>query len=570
MQNVKGIARYMLTIYTLAYVRADNGIDVLATPMAGKLESTMLPEPSESVVEVVIKEPERGDGIPSASSSQHQDTDQRPAETILKTNQSRHPLDSDRMVQNPNELRWGMGIHGRKDVTADQRQSASNRRYKSDARVTEVWPSHQHERCYVINTDMIPVSEVEKVIDQFENHPNSVRFVYKKNILGFAFCTSNSGIIDSIREKYTLVNVEEDKTFRIGSVENDARLRQSTRATDAGTFEGDLDFIGRGHSKSSTCVEGTVKIGTNGMIQSPVPTHLYRIMNMGNAFLNNYLLDNVIFRMLGISSLIRYFYSHEYFYTGRNVKVTIIDTPRCNEHRQINSSLITGFENSLAKNSSLRIVEAFSCDGTIKLSKLLDALEKMPRTDILVLPFSGPHSEALNLSLKRVALSTIIVAASGNDSENSCNHSPSGHHMIRVGSVDKHGYISAFSNRGSCTNLYSLGEDVLGRSGTSYSASLVASAAAVFIEKHPGTSYDMVLEHLMSNTMKNEYNCAILKIPRVDPRAETKMEHPYYTWKSVAVYNAVLVIAAVAILYGLLARYRASGADDRYIISSLR
>lgn len=445
-----------------------------------------------------------------------------------------------------------------------------------DLSAQKTWSHHPYEKCYITNTDLVPMSEIGKVVDQFEAYSNSVRFIYKKNILGFAFCTSNSAVLDKIRGKYSLINIEEDKVFRIGSVENDMRHQHSTRArnTSASNFEeGFFDLPNRGDSPKPRYVGGAVRYSANGMVQSPVPVHLYRIMNMGNVFFNNYLLDNFVFRVLGISGMIRYFYKYEHFYTGRNVKVTIIDTPKCNEHKYINASLISGFENSLAKNAALHIIEGFSCNGTIKLSKLLDILENMHRTDILVLPFSGPYSEALNLSLKRMGQNTIIITASGNDSENSCNHSPSGHHLIKVGSVDKHGYISTFSNRGSCTDLYSLGEDILGGNGTSYSASFVASAVSVFMEKHPGASHDKVLRHLMENTMKNEYDLSILKIPRVDPRAEKKAYLPYYTWKEVIIYNAAVLIVVMVMVYILLRvyrRYRTMIADSQYILGSLR
>lgn len=43
-------------------------------------------------------------------------------------------------------------------------------------------------------------------------------------------------------------------------------------------------------------------------------------------------------------------------------------------------------------------------------------LLRIDKTDILVLPFSGPHSEALNQALKRVSQRSIVVSATGNTS----------------------------------------------------------------------------------------------------------------------------------------------------------
>jgi hypothetical protein len=59
----------------------------------------------------------------------------------------------------------------------------------------------------------------------------------------------------------------------------------------------------------------------------------------------------------------------------------------------------------------------------------------------------------------------------------------------------------------------------------------------------------------------------------VDPRAEIKVDMPYYTWKDVIIFNATLVIIVMVMLYGLLRiyrRYRTNTADNQYILSSLR
>lgn len=429
-----------------------------------------------------------------------------------------------------------------------------------------------YKKCYIVWTNSVSISDLNKILEEFKNNSKFAKYVYTRNVLGFTVCTTNYQLLDMIKGKYVLINIEEDKTYRIASVENDKRLLHNMKfrsPLNVKDFQEDFLYQNR---RNDGCSKNCSKSTDQGQ-QSPVPLHFYRISNLGNLFFNNYILDNVIFRILKINSLIKYFYRYNYFFSGKGVRITIIDTPKCNEHRLVNSSLTSGHGNSLAKNSNSFVIDAFSCNGTVKLSKLLDILENIEQTDVLVLPFSGPHSEVLDFSLKKISQKSIIVAASGNDSDNSCNYSPNGHHLIKVGSVDKHGYISSFSNRGHCTNLFSLGEDILNSNGTSHSASFVAGSVAMFLEKYPQASYDKVLQFLLNNSMKNNYEFAIFKIPILEPKELSGYDRIYYDWKQVIIFNglAIIIIMTVILLaYKYYRRSRTASVDEQYVEASLR
>lgn len=240
---------------------------------------------------------------------------------------------------------------------------------------------------------------------------------------------------------------------------------------------------------------------------------------MGRLFLNNFLLDNLLFRLLRINRLFKILYNYEYEYAGEGIEMTVIDTDygkRCNAHSEVMASLLVGKRNGFAKNAKLTSIGGIGCDGIISLSKLLATLEKFEGADMLVLPFSGPRSDILDKVLNRIGTSSIIVAAARNDGDVSCNYSPNGSSIIKVGSVNKHGYMSDFTNRGDCNRVYALGESVLGEDGTSYSTALVASAIAVFLSKYPKTNVSGVMRFLENNSFKNSAMDMILKTPFVD------------------------------------------------------
>ena len=428
------------------------------------------------------------------------------------------------------------------------------------------------EKCYIINTSLSATSN--KVLDGLFKLPQKFKYVYRKNITGFTFCTSDRELIDKIIGKHTMLNIEEDKIFRIGSVENDKKYLKSIQNKGKSQDpEGTLkDPLGSRYQERTYFRQPT---NNRNSIQTSVPLHFFRMRNMGKLFFNNFILDNLFFRLFGINNLLKYFYSYSYVYSGRKVKITSVDTPielGCNVHSRVMAKLLVGSKNSFAKDAKLIVIDDINCDGTIWLSKLLFSLEKVENTDVLVLPISGPHSEALDDALKRISQKSIIVSASGNDSDYSCNYSPNGHNIIKVGSVDKNGYISDFSNRGGCNRIYALGEGMLNNNGTSYSAAMVASAVAIFLEKYPKASMDKVMQFLVKNASRTYYQYFILRIPYLDASSDKLRRTTFYSGFDSIMFTFIFIIFAIILIFigfVIFKRYRRQQPDERFALRPL-
>lgn len=447
------------------------------------------------------------------------------------------------------------------------------------------------EKCYIINTPLIVSSNSENLLQSAANQKNGVKFVYNKNIQGFSFCASQETtlkILKRIVGRPSSINIEEDKIYRIGEPDTERGIDQSHRLdkTHRSHKSHRLDRSQRSHrldrsdrsDRSSSKEELTVIPGENSkieqkIIQSDPPEHFFRIINTGNLVFNNYFLDNPIFYFLGISRLIRYFYKYEYSFDGKGVKITVIDTPPCHSNRLVSRALLNDIDDSLSKGSKPKFIEVLECDGSIRLSKLLHVLETLEEVDILVLPIYGPSSEALDAALKHLVKKMTVISSAGDDGEDGCNYSPNGRGIIKVGSATKHGQISEFSNQGTCVNLYSLGEDILGRNGTGHSVLFVAGAVALYKEKDPLASHHKILQYLLYNTLKNEYGASIFKIPYLPVSGTGKVKRKYYAlWKvllfcAFCMISKVLLTAAILIL---IRRLRRRNADQAYFSDSLR
>lgn len=273
---------------------------------------------------------------------------------------------------------------------------------------------------------------------------------------------------------------------------------------------------------------------------SNLPVHLFRMKNTGNLVFNNYALDNPVFRLIGISKLISYFYKYKYFYDGKGVNITIIDAPMCHPGRRVNELLLKGPKSSISKGATVKFINAFSCDGVAHLSKLISALDKVDSDGILLLPFYGPYSEALDVVVKKLSKMMTVVVAAGDDVDDACNFSPGGQLAIRVGSATKYGYVSTFSNRGGCVTLYSLGEDIFGRYGTGHSAAIVASAVAVYKEKNREAMRHEIVRFLQDNSVKNEYEENVMKIPTLSVQ-ENRKKPEYYSWITVLIFYLIVI-----------------------------
>lgn len=419
----------------------------------------------------------------------------------------------------------------------------------------------KNKKCFILTAKSDIVSEIKNTLSSSELV--EIHHWYQKRIFGLSFCLSNEHSMDLIsilQNEYDSINIEEDKVFKIAS--ND-EIKDNKDET---LLPSDIKY------KQSNAKPFNSSKSKN-KDSSVIPLYLFRIINTGNLFFNNYLLDNFIFRFFGLNLLFKYFYHYKSIYTGENVKITIINTPRCNNHRFITEALLNHPKYSFSRHSKVHFIEAISCDGNINLSSLLSVLDNIQPTNILLLPLYGPHSDALNETIKNISNRITVIVSAGDDGEEGCNYSPNGKNIIKVGSSNKHGYASDFTNRGSCVNIYALGEDVISMNGTSYSASIITSYVAGYKEKYPEANNHQILKLLLEKSLKNDEKNSIFKAISPKRGLESKRRPHFYSAQTVAIFNTVLLMSVGFAIYGLLQvlrRRREAEADENAFTNSLR
>lgn len=145
-----------------------------------------------------------------------------------------------------------------------------------------------------------------------------------------------------------------------------------------------------------------------------------------------------------------------------------------------------------------------ACSGGALSSTIIAAVEWAVRDHaagapaVLNLSMGGPPSSALDQSLRAaVADGITVVVAAGNEGADACGTSPAREpQLITVGASTSDDGVASFSNRGGCVDLLAPGAGVVVASsagdtlvtvsdGTSFSAPLVAGAAAVLLGANP-------------------------------------------------------------------------------------
>lgn len=417
------------------------------------------------------------------------------------------------------------------------------------------------EKCFVLSAGPSSILEIQNLLSSIESVV--IHHLYQKRIFGISFCVSinkSPDLFNLLQSKFDTISIEEDKTYKIGTSEDPKTYKDQTFMNREFRNK-DVDDK---HSKNEKPVKRKL---------ISIPLYLFRMMNVGNIFFNNYFLDNFVFRFFGINSLIKRFYTFNSPYTGKNVTINIIDTPMCNDHRFITEALLSNEKYSFSKNAKVQFNEAISCGGNINLSSLLTILDSIPAVDILILPFYGPHSEILDSTIKKIGQITTVIASAGDEGEEGCDYSPGGKNVIKVGSCTEHGYVSDFSNKGSCINIYSLGEDIISMNGTSFSATIIASFVATYKEKYPNANRHQILRFLLNNSVKNENKDPIFKINELRTTPEAKTKREFYSSKIVLIFNLILLFLIISIVSGavfLCKRRRAANADERIFTRSLR
>jgi subtilisin family serine protease len=393
--------------------------------------------------------------------------------------------------------------------------------------------------CYIARLRSADAATVRARIEELGGQP---RRIYSKHVSAIEFCTGNSDVARALAAHDKVLSIDKDSIFVVSTT------------------------------------------------QSNIPNHMYLMKHYGAYIFNNYFYDNIVFRMLQIKRVIRFFSSYEYHYTGRGVAIYLLDTavdvtePRlrnrsgrtqsCNLHGNLMVRLMAGAKQGFAKSASVEVLDVADCAGRARLSDILHALESIPKDPtpkVVVFGVSGPYSKLLNSVVSSLSgAGSIIVTAAGNNHDQGCYYSPgSSRTAINVGSVTKHAQVSGFSNYGGCVRTYALGEDVFEEAsarGTSLSAAIVAGAAAIFLEKYPAADALQVWSYLDRNSFSSPLSrYTVLSVPEQDLDS-TSSYFAYSMQGCLAfIYCLAIVFVIGLVLYYILKRYRTRKDEERLL-----
>lgn len=187
----------------------------------------------------------------------------------------------------------------------------------------------------------------------------------------------------------------------------------------------------------------------------------------------------------------------------------------CNGHGTHVAGLIGGSAYGVAKAATLVPVRVLDCNGSGSVSTLLAGLDwildQSDRPAVVNMSLGGPPSSALDRQINvLVSAGLTTVVAAGNGNANACATSPARVPVaLTVGATTDADQRAAFSNYGTCVDLFAPGVNMLSdwyttptatavRSGTSSAAPLVTGVAALCLEKYPTASPEAVALTVLS------------------------------------------------------------------------
>lgn len=194
-----------------------------------------------------------------------------------------------------------------------------------------------------------------------------------------------------------------------------------------------------------------------------------------------------------------------------------------NGHGTHVAGLIGGAKYGVAPDATIVAVKVFDGQGSGPLSNILAGLDWVTQHHsspaVVNMSIDGPANGVLNAAVANVIASGVsVVAAAGNFFGDACNSSPSGApDAIVVGASDSTDAVAAFSNQGSCVDLFAPGVGVVSDyittpvtptgtatlSGTSMAAPLVSGAVALYLSNHPKADPDKVTKNIVGDATKN-------------------------------------------------------------------
>ncbi|NXE18944.1 PCSK9 convertase, partial [Ardeotis kori] len=168
---------------------------------------------------------------------------------------------------------------------------------------------------------------------------------------------------------------------------------------------------------------------------------------------------------------------------------------KCDSHGTHMAGVLSGRDAGVATGANVRSLRVLNCQGKgtvsgtlIGLEFIKASLEAQPHLPLVVLlPFAGAYSRALNAGSRRMAqMGVVVVAAAGNYKDDACLYSPASEpEVITVGATNSEDQPASIgtlgTNFGSCVDLFAPGDDIIGASSdcsTCFTAQSGTSQAA--------------------------------------------------------------------------------------------
>ncbi|NXJ93072.1 PCSK9 convertase, partial [Corythaixoides concolor] len=206
---------------------------------------------------------------------------------------------------------------------------------------------------------------------------------------------------------------------------------------------------------------------------------------------------------------------------------------KCDSHGTHMAGVLSGRDAGVATGANVRSLRVLNCQGKGTVSGTLIGLEFIKATLetrpyaplVVVLPFAGAYSRALNAGCRRMArMGVVMVAAAGNYKDDACLYSPASEpEVITVGATNKEDQPASIgtlgTNFGRCVDLFAPGDDIIGassdcstcfmaQSGTSQAAAHVAGIAAMLLSAEPQLSLVELRQRLLHFATKNVMDTA--------------------------------------------------------------
>ncbi|OMJ11465.1 Subtilase-type proteinase psp3 [Smittium culicis] len=196
-------------------------------------------------------------------------------------------------------------------------------------------------------------------------------------------------------------------------------------------------------------------------------------------------------------------------------------------HGTMVASLVAGASFGVAKKSRVISYKVATADGNGNVGSVIKALSDIAKdiaqakdkrsASLVVCSFIhiGEYKPWNDALVEFTSLGYAYIAPAGNGSDNSCTKSPlMSHAAIVVGASNPMDLYHSSTSYGSCVDIFAPGTDITGalntnnygttiKSGTSFSAPLVAGISSVILSQYPNLSPAQLKDKLLQYSIKD-------------------------------------------------------------------